>query len=573
MSAGLSPSGVASLRAKFEQKDESTSPPSRGRSPAASLSISGGASRPISKVRTSFVSVEPSGQMGDLDASEEPGHNKAPIPSSDGTVEAPVNGASEKPKTNGIQFTSQESAEKKESAIQAVETEDASKKDPALPNNSEILNGAATTANPDKPMSTAEDNPVTMLPSDPKEVAAVSGEAPQEGEASPLGSILKGSPFEQGEKKAETSNDAKTEMATEPAQAVDQQITIPSTPITNDKPTEGSAQKVVSPSSTKTKPRSFIGGKRPPAQLASSTTKRSANKPQTSTLSSPTTPNDTATPSKRLPTDNNSPLSGASIELKKEALGGVKKSTGEGSNQATAAPKASIAGSKRRPRPPESFAKPRPKSPTRPVRLPGSATAPTAASAAKLDTAPNTTAKTKPRVSSNPTSQRQKPARTSLPVGSKPVEKAIDKSKPRLSTVSSKASEGSFLDRMMRPTQSSSQKTHDKVETKSPPKKTSGSRPKRKSDESEKAKSGEAKARNEEPKAKSDRMKTRTTTTPPPPPLSAAAAEAEAEASSPLVPAPTEPSDSPKVNGADNGGTQGDASASPASVPVPVSLQ
>lgn len=49
------------------------------------------------------------------------------------------------------------------------------------------------------------------------------------------------------------------------------------------------------------------------------------------------------------------------------------------------------------------------------------------------------------------------------------------------------ASSGNFLERMMRPTQSSAQKTHDKVEAKSPPRKTLAPKPKRKSGETDAA--------------------------------------------------------------------------------------
>ena len=54
-----SPSGFASLRARFEQnKHESdSSPPPRGRSPAGGLGNEPG--RPLSKIRTNFVAVEP----------------------------------------------------------------------------------------------------------------------------------------------------------------------------------------------------------------------------------------------------------------------------------------------------------------------------------------------------------------------------------------------------------------------------------------------------------------------------------------------------------------------------------
>lgn len=61
MSAGAvsaGPAGVKNLRAMFENKsnDQSTSPPSRGRSPNGSVSSQ--PSRQVSKVRTSFVAVE-----------------------------------------------------------------------------------------------------------------------------------------------------------------------------------------------------------------------------------------------------------------------------------------------------------------------------------------------------------------------------------------------------------------------------------------------------------------------------------------------------------------------------------
>lgn len=65
MSAGTAgPSGVRNLRAMFETKgtDQSSSPPSRGRSPNGS--ISSVTSRPVSKVRSSFVAVERPGEAG-----------------------------------------------------------------------------------------------------------------------------------------------------------------------------------------------------------------------------------------------------------------------------------------------------------------------------------------------------------------------------------------------------------------------------------------------------------------------------------------------------------------------------
>lgn len=150
---------------------------------------------------------------------------------------------------------------------------------------------------------------------------------------------------------------------------------------------------------------------------------------------------------------------------------------------------------------PPGFAKPKPKPPTRPVKLPASATASTAASAAKVDGAQlpsrspsrisNSSMPNKARVSSQPKTKPEqvrpkqfnnvsKPARASLPAGSRPSDKP--KVKPRMSMASAKAPEGSFLDRMMRPTQSSASKTHEKVEAKSPPRKAAGAKPNRRGD-------------------------------------------------------------------------------------------
>lgn len=494
MSAGISPSGVASLRARFEQKDESTSPPSRGRSPAGSLSD---ASRPISKVRTSFIAVEPSGKMADIDASGELG-NKGHVLNGDGAGDSTTDREVEKPKTNGVDLSPQMSTKKEENTPeQMVPKSSPGKKDSTSPEDPGTMDSVPPAAPPDKPYSNAEDMTAARPPSDAKELAAAFDVTTQEGETSLLGSILKGSPFEQDANKGDASNTRETATAVEPVQSSEQQTTNPSTPMTNGKPKEAPAQNSRVQSKTKTSSRPSDTRKKSTTQLASSTRGKSENKPETSTFPAPTTPKNAATPSKQPVAKKTSPKSVVSKEPKKEALRDAEKPSLEKPSRPSVAPKASLAASKPPTKPakapgpqsPPHYVKPRPRSPTRPVRLSGSATAPTAASAAKLDTAPAATAKSRDRVLSNPISLRQKPARASLPAGSKPTEKIKEKPKPRLSTARSKPSEGSFLDRMMRPTQSSSQKTHEKIEAKTPPKKTNGVRPKRKSDASEKAKS------------------------------------------------------------------------------------
>lgn len=112
---------------------------------------------------------------------------------------------------------------------------------------------------------------------------------------------------------------------------------------------------------------------------------------------------------------------------------------------------------------PGGFVKPKPRSPTRPVRLPSHLTAPTAASAAKHgeEAAAQKPAR-KPSTASRPAPKAPAPAaktqssRTSLA----PSTAAPKRPASRASTAAG-ASDG-FLARMMRPTASSSSKTHDK---------------------------------------------------------------------------------------------------------------
>lgn len=477
--------------------------------------------------------------MGDIVANEDLG-NKVDAVNGDGAEDSTLNGALENSKTNGNDLTPQKSTKKEANTPKQTTPKNSPKKDSTPQQNLGIKNAVYSAANPDEPDSTAEDNTAAMLPSDPKEAAAVSGGAALGGETSPLGSILKGSPFEQDAKKGEAPSPG------EPTQSSEQQAKSSSTLMTNGKPKEVPAQKAGQPSS-KIASRPSAIGRKSAAQPASLTKEKSETKPQTSTFSAPITPKDAATPSEQPLSKQISPKSALSQEIKEDALKDPKKTNAERPSRPSVAPKASAAASKpvpklgKKPGPtsPPSIAKPHPKSPIRPVRLPGSATAPTAASAARLDPIPPPTAKSRDRVPSNPTSLRQKPARTSLPAGSKPAEKAKDKPKSRLSTASSKAPEGSFLDRMMRPTQSSSQKTHEKVEAKSPPKKTNGVRSKRKSDASEKAKSENAEAKGEQPTE---------------------------SASSTPVQVPDDSSESPSANGANKGI---DEAASASAAPVP----
>lgn len=471
--------------------------------------------------------------MADIDASGELG-NKGHVLNGDGAGDSITDSEVEKPKTNGIDLSPYMSIKKENNTPEEMVPKSFPGKDSISPEAPGTTNSDTPAAHPDKPSSNAEDMTSARPPSDATEVATAFNVTTREGDTSPLGSILKGSPFEQDASKGDVPNTRDPGAAAEPVQSSEQQTANPSTPMTNGKPKEAPAQKSRVQSKNKTSPRPSDTRKKSAAQLTSSTRGRSENKPEASTLSAPTTPKKTATPSKQAVPTKMSPKLAASKEPKKEALRDAGKPSLERLSRPSVAPKAPLAASKpptkaakaSGPRSPPYFTKPRPKSPTRPVRLSGSATAPTAASAAKLDAASAATAKSRDHVPSNPTTLRQKPARASLPAGSKPIEKSRERPKTRLSTASSKPSEGSFLDRMMRPTQSSSQKTHEKVEAKTPPKKTNGARPKRKSDASE--------------KAKSEKMETKE--------------DQSIETAPPLpVQASTNPSETPRTNGANNG--------------------
>ncbi|OMP86882.1 hypothetical protein BK809_0000557 [Diplodia seriata] len=131
------------------------------------------------------------------------------------------------------------------------------------------------------------------------------------------------------------------------------------------------------------------------------------------------------------------------------------------------------------------FTKPRPKSPTRPAKLPSHLTAPTAASAAKREAEkaeekkaaakPKTTTPRAPAVASKTTTaaahknaaEKKAGSRPSLPAQSTAKRPESRTSRP---SVGARAPDDSFLARMMRPTAASASKTHEKKDdVKSPP--------------------------------------------------------------------------------------------------------
>ncbi|KAL8701057.1 MAG: hypothetical protein Q9201_005122 [Fulgogasparrea decipioides] len=521
--SGKSPGGFADLRAKFETKANDESPPSRGRSPAGKESVTGGSGR---KIRTSFISVERSGQMGppvvDQDNSKGSNDDQKSVTRDMKEPAAEVNGEeSEFPHTNG-------------DAAPPVMTGDVHGPDdkppePALDtsaDSSTLEQGkamATDAVNPDKPRTAEEDNVPSMQPSDPKDENAVSGGAALAPKGESLGALLKGSDFqpeENGSSKASSPKKSPKKSAAPSIPSTQSKKTKVSRKSTPGQPKAGETPKIngsprskeePTPKSTMGLPQALPGAKRTGTSVP--TAESSAEAPKT-----PTSPNTTKTPVRQPLQKTTSP--GQSLQSKDGASSAdnnrektnvqrpTRPSIGTKSAQpigrettkptSSAPPKKPSTGS-------PTTTKPKPKSPTRPVRLPGAATASTAASAAKAgSTAPprpesrtgisnptRLSTSNKPigtqgrpkSVQPNASNLRLKAPRSSLPASTTDQK---PRPKPRTSTASTKAVGGDFLARMMRPTQSSASKTHEKVEQKTPPKKRLSARPKKVSDENDK---------------------------------------------------------------------------------------
>ena len=193
----------------FEQNNETTSPPSRGRSPAGS--VTSDSARPYSKVRTSFIPVERSGQLGSSTPRkmsinegtvEGQGLQNGPDPGSGASAEAAAQNGDVSQKSTGDK--SPEMSRKIDTDV-PKETEVQTAKSSG---DNESLPVDIPPRNPDKPVSSAEEAPVDMLSGDPKEENAITGGAALKANGPDLGSVLKGSPF--GEATAESSEAAET---------------------------------------------------------------------------------------------------------------------------------------------------------------------------------------------------------------------------------------------------------------------------------------------------------------------------------------------------------------------------
>ncbi|KAL9046865.1 MAG: hypothetical protein Q9214_000414 [Letrouitia sp. 1 TL-2023] len=509
--------GFADLRAKFEGKNDS-SPPSRGRSPAAPDNVNNAGERPLSKVRTSFISVERSGLMG-------PSIGQRKLSTSHDEVTA-MDGASEnKPETDPATHMPKANGEAKAPIAALAEKgslENSNEGTPAGPNAMNVGDAnLADAANVGKSGATAEESELNTQPSGSKhEKAVLSGAAAPKEED--IGTLLKGSAFEPEEHK-----DPVVQTSEEPPPTSNNSSPSRKTKSLKSQSTSGDQDFSSSPG--KVPPKAVGAPLSHPSKTSSenvglSSTKSSLKQTTKGAVGTPKSHDD---PDDSKPSTKESPSKPASLKLSQESKDDNQPSSKDNkpflsriavqpsiaskppstlsSQKKPLAPKASASPKSSGPVSPSST-KSRAKSPTRPIRLPAGATAPTAASAAKLgigsqprsanrtglseiskpsifgkESAPKGSSKTAPKAGP---AVRERWPRSSLPAASN----VSSKPKPRASLAGPRPAGDDFLARMMRPTQSSASKTHEKIEQKTPPKRKVSERSKTTSDESTKQK-------------------------------------------------------------------------------------
>lgn len=219
-----------------------------------------------------------------------------------------------------------------------------------------------------------------------------------------------------------------------------------------------------------------------PAPQPRSTPQKSVSKPATNTGSGAKNPGPIALDSAQKAPDSNpkSPTadskSPSSTKSPLSPIGASKQAVNRKTSRSSLT--APTAASSARGRRESNTVKPasKPRETTKPVSLPSHLTAPTAASRARheADSAASKPSSTRPAASTRappkPPVSTSRPAARSSTAAARPESRTS--TAPRKSTTTA-PSDGSFLERMMRPTASSAQKTHDKTaEAKSPPRRT-----------------------------------------------------------------------------------------------------
>ena len=518
--SGRAGNQVNNLRALFEPNSNSSSPSSRDRSPAGSEAVKGNESRPVSKVRTSFIAVDRIGPMAPAVASKkvnEEEKNKLG-PTEGGEPTSVMNGTvDESPLLNGektvLPSTPKDDTEKVDEGKelnQINSAEGSGQYKPQTPSKNANANKAGSNAEAE---SDKVNNTVNSVSADN---VAISNHADQPED---LGDILKGAPFENEVQDNPEASGAQASDIPENESSPPKKKASPKASLPNGQPKTRSTTKTSSPpksQSSSSRPPAIdtkSGGPTEPAKTSASSSTNVNKSPRTPGSPDATgrqPPVKAASPKQSIPAkaSNNGgkEIRKAPIPRQTQAAAGAKTVTAPASRNRPGNPPTSNPVKKSGPSSPTS--KIRPKSPTRPVRLPAGATTATASSAAKTGEAPpprplghtGAAAGSKTsgpnRVQSGGTSRegvpnagssvRKASSRTSLPAASNPTSKP----KARTSTASTKAPEGSFLARMMRPTQSSASKAHEKIEHAAVPRRSNSTKPKRKSGDSDEHEQG-----------------------------------------------------------------------------------
>jgi len=427
--------GVQGLRAMFEQGNSDTSPPSRGRSPGGS--VTSDSSRPISKVRTSFVSVEGRGfsPLAVRKMSTGEGSVGADDTTTTTTKDNSTNIANgEAPKMNG------------NAGGQAkFDGDGAQHLAPNSTGQKEVQSADTPPANPDKPTRGVKEDPSNTLPTNSTDGDAVSGVAALKHDEEGLGSVLKGSPFQASSDplaEQKVPSGGSISAGPSPTKSKSKEVS----KVNGQPKTPGSATKeaAADPKTKTTTPRPHtLDTKKAPSSASRVQGPKSADKGSKSPQS-PQTEKPTGAPTKqpskmsspRQTTQSKARSSNPTMEAEKAPSSSTRQTSLASKPSTTAAPKArqtssTINEAPGRRGPASQTTKPQPKSPTRSVRLPASATAPTQASAAKHDELPSrspsrasathnprpplsTSSKVRPSISSTAgASSRPKPSRVS----------------------------------------------------------------------------------------------------------------------------------------------------------------
>ncbi|MCJ1390634.1 hypothetical protein MMC18_003495 [Xylographa bjoerkii] len=440
-----SSSGVRGIRAMFEAKGEATSPPSRGRSPVDSEGARSTSSRPLSKVRTSFVTVERSGLLGPVIGLRKMSETGDAVPQMGTGAEGDTSGSNINHISAGhqVEVNGKSAHDSKPNGVQASESHGNVKRDEMEGNlNFDGPSSSLEPANPIEPgiLEFEDTQPGINGTADLKSI--IPGDIIRDSATAPsntskdLGHVLKGSSFEPEDSTtrqlptlpengaAKISPKVKNEDSITQGQEKINSLSNGKVPTTSKSAVD---PKVLSsrPSAISTKRATPQGPKSSQAQSSGNATKSA--KPSTpktpitpsqnasSKTSSPRQPlGKTSSPRQALPGKSTSRVStGISA---KSPVANASKNSPEATNwdgkteypskrstlsvvaskrvtsttslkQPNTSALGSAASEAKKPTTASSSSlpkKPTPKSPTRPTRLPAAATASTAASAAKL---------------------------------------------------------------------------------------------------------------------------------------------------------------------------------------------